>query len=261
VAVPLTRLSTSGAHLAGTRMTAGASIAFCSWDVHEKLVAIRASEISAMPYVPHMPAVSSVHPLLPVMLWIPLALLTAAGIAPRTVGGVLGTSMAFVLLADQRTYSNHLYLLVLIVLLLSLMPSSRQQETFHAWPAVLLKCQASVLYGFGALAKLTPAYLTGWMVAGTLDRNWWSWIPQWEAAPLLFAAVALLSILVEAWIAFALWSARFRQSAVVLGVGLHLGCILVLRDVKLDLIVFGLASLSLYPMFLLRLPLSKHSQA
>ena len=202
-----------------------------------------------MPYVPHMPGVSAVHPLLPVILWIPLAVLTGAGIAPRIVGGLLGTSMAFLLLGDQRTYSNHLYLLILIVLLLSLLPSSRQQGTFHTWPVDLLRCQASVLYGFGALAKLTPAYLTGWMMAGTLDRNWWSWIPPWEAAPLLFAAVAVVSILVEAWIAFALWSARFRRSAVVLGVALHLGCFLVLRDVKLDLIVFGLASLSLYPLF------------
>ena len=224
---------------------------FAGWDIHEKLSAIGRSSISTMPYVPHWPTVPDWSPMLPLLFWLPLGLLMAIGVAPRVVGALLVLTMTVILLGDQRTYSNHLYFLILLVFLLSFVPSSRRQTAVRSWPVTLLKCQGSVLYGFGALSKVTPMYLTGWMLAGTVDRRWWGWIPEWSESPLIFAGIALLTIVVEAWLAAALWSPRFRRAAVVTGLTLHAGCVLLLRDVKIDLIVFGLSSVSLYPLFFL----------
>lgn len=241
----------TAAELSRTRLMVGAAVLFCACDAYAKLSAMKSSSILVMPYVPYWPGLSALHPIVPLLLWIPLGLLVAAGVAPRLVGGLLVTTMAFVLLGDQRTYSNHLYFLILLLFLLSFAPSRRRLDESPALPVFLLKCQASILYGFGALAKLTPAYLTGWMLAGTIDRRWWSWIPLWEQTPLLFAGVAVLTIIVEAGLAVGLWLPRFRRAAAIVGVGLHVGCYVLLQDVRLDLLVFGFSSLSLYPLFFL----------
>jgi hypothetical protein len=228
-----------------TRMFVGVAVMVAGVEMYYKLGAIRASDYPAMPYVPYWPSAGLWLPWIPLVLFAVFGVALALGSAPKIVGGILVPVMALFLLGDQRTYSNHLYFLVLLVALLAF----ASHTSTPAWPIDLLKFQASVLYGFGALTKISVPYLTGWMIAGNLDRDLFPWIPPWGDARAAFAAVAVFTILLEAWLAIALWQPHRRRTAVLMGLALHLGCFVLLKDVRVDLLVFGLASVGLYPLF------------
>ena len=188
-----------------------------------------------VPYVGWFPDPDA--PLVALLLgvWGIAALLFMVGWRTRVAGAVLAATLASVLFIDQQMYNNYLYLMVLSVGLLTIADSGAAlsldargrhrggQETVAAWPILLLCVQVSIVYGFAALAKLNPDFLSGSVVASYLRRDGPLAVPDaWRALePMLVLSV--LAICSEAFLAVALWSRRWRPAGLVVGLALHIG--------------------------------------
>lgn len=193
----------------------------------------------------------------PVMLlWAIAAAGFAAGLHTRIAGATLvGLALAF-LATDQQLYSNHLYLLTIVVSILTLAGAGngfaigRHRETDAAgWGRFLLRFQVSVVYAFSALAKLNVSYLSGSVMASYLRSDGPLAVPQaWRGFEAMFV-LSMLAVSVEALLAIGLWIPKWRRTAFVAGLGLHLG-ILLTFDPPLPFLAFGILSLSLYVQFL-----------
>lgn len=198
--------------------------------------------------------------------WVLTAALFAVG-ARTTVAGIgLALILAGVLLSDQQLYSNHLYLLVLLVGLVTAGRGGsaisvdawlgRGRPTVPGWPQDLMRTQISIVYGFAALAKLNAVYLSGSVMAAYLRRDGVLAIPdEWRVFEVM-ATLSVLSILSELFLALALWLPRWRSAAFVLGLGMHLG-IALFFDPPIQLWIFALMILPAYLLFLEAAPGSR----
>jgi hypothetical protein len=216
------------------------------------------------PLVVRLPFFSSV-PLLPstalrifIPVWLVAALLFALGWKTRVAGAVLVLVTGYTLVLDQQTYSNHLYLLFVVVLLLTISDSGaawsldarrHARRDVAAWPILLLKIEVTIVYVFSALAKITPRYLDGEILTASLKQEGWTAVPQSWQAPAAMSLLAAMSIVVELFIAFGLWSRRLRPFAIVAGAGFHLLIIMLLDSSRLSLAIFALAMFAMYVLF------------
>jgi hypothetical protein len=170
-------------------------------------------------------------------LWGAGAVAFTLGRGGRAAGIFLLTVMTYVLVLDQRTYSNHLYLLCLLVLILV---STRDPHT-----KPLLRIQASIVYAYAALAKVNLSFLSGavllWQAHGVLPAGW---LRLEVLAPL-----AWLIVLAEGFLAVAFWSPRLRGLGWAVGLGLHAGSVAFVRHGRLGVVIFGLAMVGLYAAF------------
>jgi predicted DCC family thiol-disulfide oxidoreductase YuxK len=172
---------------------------------------------------------------------------------------MLTAVMGYVLLLDQQTYSNHLYLLCLLVLLLAWadagaaysIDARRSGPRMVAnGPVALLRAQLSIVYGFSAIAKLNLIYLSGAVISLNLEREWWLAIPAELHVPEVLMWVALATILGEIFIALGIWIERWRPSVFVVGLALHAGIVVsMMRTERLQLAIFALEMFALYILF------------
>jgi hypothetical protein len=178
------------------------------------------------------------------------ACLFLAGWGGRTPGVVLAAVLGAFLALDQQLYSNHLYLLTLLVALLTLAGAHRAfsldarcgrgSDTVPGWPLTLLRWQLTLLYLFAALSKLNPVFLSGAVLGEQL--------PRYAAYPDVLRWASWLGLTVEAWLAVGLWWSRTRRPTLALGVLFH-ATVLVFMVPKVELLVFGLVCLGLYRLF------------
>jgi predicted DCC family thiol-disulfide oxidoreductase YuxK len=211
------------------------------------------------PYFSWEPAVSAGMAWALIGLWIVSGAAFLIGWRTRLAGVVLAATLAAVLLLDQQLYSNHLYLMVLLVGLLTVADAGAAisldarrvgtREQVATWPVVLVRLQVSIVYGFAALAKLNLTFLSGSVIAASLRREGLLAVPDgWRSAePML--VLALLAICLEAFVAVALWSPRWRSTGFVAGLALH-GGITGWLSPTYQLLVFSLVMLPLYLTFL-----------
>ena len=177
------------------------------------------------------------------VVWLLSAFTLTIGAQVRISGLVLAAVMGATLFIDQQLYSSHLYLLTLIVLLVAVAGPENRSETVLYWPILLLKLQLSMVYLFAALSKLNSQYLSGFMLAANFRKSL-------IFPPSLLSAFAAASILVEIFLAFALWSTRLRKLAVIIGIVFHAGMVFSLAPpVMAQLAVFAVECLALYPLF------------
>lgn len=186
-------------------------------------------------------------------MWLISAALFAVGWRVHISGPVLFGCLVFMLALDLQTYSNHLYLMAWMVLLLivadagSGLSVSRRNSPVPFWPVVLIMIQVSVVYGFSAITKLNDEFLTGRVLAGVLHGGVISF-PETLRTPRFLGTIAVATVLVEAFLALALWSRRLRTIGFVLGFGLHASIPLLMAD-SFELLVFSLLMVSTYPLF------------
>ena len=200
-------------------------------------------------------------------IWLAAAVGFTLGWRTRFSGAVLTAAIAYHLVVDHGVYSNHLYLLGLDVFLLTIAESGawasvdsrrvRTKEEVPAWPIVLCAVQLSLVYGFTALAKINPEFLSGSVLRGALALP-----ARLRRRPLLFRSLAIVVIAVESFLAIGLWSTRLRPVAFVLGLGLHGSILMTIREnlfapPDLDFVVFGLIALGPYVLFLTESPGSR----
>jgi hypothetical protein len=268
--VPLTRSALQFLHLrAGPRPLAAARIAIglCSlgaaWEAWRTLSRILDPLVVPLPYVAWVPRVSPGAVPVLVAAWLAVSAAFVLGFRTRLAGAVITSLAAYTLLLDQRTYSNHLYLFVLIALLLTVADSGAAfsldarregpRRSVAAWPIVLLRIQASLVYGFAGIAKLTPQFLSGDVLSQTLRPQAVLAVPVEWRTPVPMGMLALTAVALELAIAISLWSARWRWAAVVAGLLLHGAIMTLLDSSRLALGIFAVEMIALYPLFFQRL--------
>ncbi|HEX2832686.1 MAG TPA: HTTM domain-containing protein [Thermoanaerobaculia bacterium] len=230
---------------------------FETWRMLPRLLEPMIVKIPFVSWIPRLP--SSALPIF-FAAWLLAALLFIVGWKTRVAGAVLALATGYTLVLDQQTYSNHLYLLFLITLLLTIAESgatwsldawrrgSKSDVAF--WPILLLKTQITIVYFFSAAAKITPHYLAGEILAASLKPGGLLAVPQAWRTPAFLSALAVISILMELFIAFGLWSRRLRLFALIAGVGFHLSILAIVGSSRLSLAIFALGVFAVYPLFI-----------
>ena len=192
------------------------------------------------------------------IVWAASAACVTVGWWTRTAAAVLVGVLAVVVSLDQQTYSNHLYLLALVVALLALANAGGAlsvdargrrgpRPTVPAWPLALLKAQVSIVYGFAALAKMNPEYATGVTLGYFVPMDAGMRLLGVTTMVTLVALASLGSIAVELLLAVWLWVPARRRTAFALGIALHLGMIASMTGgVRLQLVIFAVEMWALY---------------
>jgi len=122
---------------------------------------------------------------------------------------------------------NHMYLLTLLILLLTVADSGRAlsvdallgraASTVDYWPVWLIKAQITIVYAFAALNKLIhPTFMNGQVLFRQFHLG------PIESVPALGPVLAALVIAVEFFIAIGLWRPALRGAAIVTGLIFHL---------------------------------------
>ncbi len=201
---------------------------------------LRASlpEALRLPYASWMPEVTPEIAVLLWATWLVGGVHFLLGRARPAAGLILGACLAAVLALDRQWYSNHLYLLAMLVPLLSLAEVGDGRA--RRLPVRLVRALVVVVYLFSGLAKLNPEFLSG----AVLEQY---------MAPLVVpeAAVVLAGwgvIAAELAIGPLLLAARTRRAARLLGVALHAGMVLT-RSFDPGIAMFGVAMVATYPLF------------
>ena len=260
--MPLTRLMhlrTDARPLAVARILIGVNAAFAALEAWRMLSRLLRPAVVKVPFFPSLPLLPSGALRIFIAAWLVAALLFALGWKTRGSGAVLVLLTGYTLVLDQQTYSNHLYLLVLVLLLLTISDSgaawsldARQRATRRdvaAWPILLLKIQVTLVYVFSAVAKITPQYLAGEILTRSLKQEGWVAVPQSWRTPAVMSLLAVTSIVAELFIAFGLWSPRLRPFAILAGIGFHLLILGVLDSSRLSLGIFALSMFAVYVLF------------
>ena len=170
--------------------------------------------------------------------WAGLGLTVAAGKAVPVTGTLLAVLVGYVLTLDQQTYSNHLYLLSLLALLLALAHTRRHREPALA----LLRWQLVVVYGFAAASKINGDFLSGRVISENLHPAFG--VP---AAGPLPASLAVAAIVIEVFVAWSLLRHKWRTAGAIVGLALHIAFVLAITQ-TIAMIAFAVMCLSIYPL-------------
>ena len=212
-----------------------------------------------IPFFPWLPVLPPGALRLFLAVWLVAALAFALGWKTRVAGAVLALVTGYALVLDQQTYSNHLYLLFLVILLLTIADSGAAwaldarghatRSEVAGWPILLLKIQVTIVYVFSAASKITPPYLAGEILTRSLKQEGWLAVPETWRTPTAMSVLAVTSVAVELFIAFGLWAPRLRLAAILAGAGFHVLIIAVLDSSRLSLAIFALAMFAGYVVF------------
>lgn len=193
------------------------------------------------------------------VVWLSAAVLFLVGWRVHISGPILTGALAFALFLDLQTYSNHLYLMTLLVALLTLADGSAALSLPRAtprpvpfWGCLLVMTQVSAVYLFAALTKLNSDFLSGSVVSSAMSGGVLT-PPSFLTTPTARSALAVATILGELLLAVGLWFRFTRPLAVVAGIGLHAGITLFMSDTW-ELLAFSLLMFAAYPLFLRTLP-------
>ncbi|HSM34773.1 MAG TPA: HTTM domain-containing protein [Longimicrobiales bacterium] len=192
-----------------------------------------------------------------------------AGVRTRTCGVALAATMAFTIMWDRQFYSSHLYLLSLLVVLLTVANAGGYRsvdarageapDASPAWAVFLVRGQVSIVYLFTALATVQLAYASEATLAASLrDVGPLAFPAAWRT-PDVVAVFAVAYIGTALWLATALWSARRRRTATIVGVAFHAALIAVAAD-ALGFAILGLAMVSAYAAFYVPLPTAAYAE-
>jgi predicted DCC family thiol-disulfide oxidoreductase YuxK len=231
--------------------TAAAIRAIVAWPVLHKLAQ---PETLKVPHFDWMPAPSVGLAVAVVLVWFISACLFAVGWRTSLAGPLLLFTVVFTIALDSQTYSNHLYLMVLLVLYLTLADAGAglsirgRERPVIRWLVLLPMMQLSVVYGFAGLTKLNEEFLSGRVLAGVLNGGLVDF-PVSLRTPGFLMPLATAAVFVELFLAVFFWSARFRPTAMILGLSLHVSIVLFMGHPG-ELLVFALEMFALYPLFL-----------
>lgn len=196
------------------------------------------------------------------LAWITIAAWVLSGSAfllgwqTRAAGTLLTLVIGSVLALDLQLYSNHLYLLGLLVALMTLADAgaahsldSRRRDgpSVPRWPVVLVKAQVSIVYGFAALSKLNEAFLSGGILSGVVGEGLVP-VPESFIRFETMFPLALVTVTTEGFLSFGLWLRWTRRLAVWCGIAFHVAIALLLAP-TLEFLVFGLTLVPTYLLF------------
>lgn len=201
-----------------------------------------------------MPALTWLPPPTEVTASVYLAVAISAAVAITvgvrvTAAATVSTALSCLLLVwDQQTFSNHLWLALVLVALLAPTHAAPRNPGISAaalhqpprWPTTLMKTQLTVCYAFAALSKLNCSFLSGHPLA-----EWTRWDLPWSLA----FSLSVSTVVVELFLAVGLWFRRPRRLAVILGFGLHVSIVIMIAQETPALAAFSLTCVCIYPLF------------
>lgn len=245
--------------LALARIVAGVAAALASLEASRFLWRLLQPTTVEIPIVPGVPRIPPGASGAFVAAWLTAAMLFTVGWKTRATGAVLSLLAGYTLVLDQQSYSNHLYLLVLVVLLLTVGDSGADlsldawrrgtRGDAPAWPVLLLKVQLSVVYVFSVLAKVNAPYLGGEVLGRSLRHEGWLSVPRSLQTPAALSAFAAASVAAELFLAVGPWSRRLRPLAFACGAAFHLLILTTVASSRLSLTIFALAMAAMYLQF------------
>jgi hypothetical protein len=210
------------------------------------------------PYWTGVPEVTPTGLALLLAIWTAAAVAFALGWRTRLAGVVLTSAVAGTLFVDQQLYSNHLYLLLILALLLTLARSSADlsldarrfgaRDSIPGWPVTLLKFQLSIVYGYSALAKLNAPFLSGGIILVHWRESGLIPLPDALARIEVMFPLAIAAVMVELLLAFAFWSPRLVKGCIAAGIALHVVIVMTMGDV-VDLSIFAALMFSMFPLY------------
>lgn len=174
-------------------------------------------------------------------LWAAAAVCLALGYRVKLAAGtIIALAAAVALLSNMALYNQHLYLIASICAVFII---GQQMPT-------LLKAQLSIAYAFAAVTKLNEVFLSGTIVyISAIQRPVWETLVGVDPEAWMLIAVSIAAVATEAFLAVGFWFRRTRWIALVVGVGFHLGMlVLMTADLPslLRLSIFGFLMMILY---------------
>ena len=248
----LLRLRASARVVAIARTIIGISTALAAFEMWRLLRRLLIPTVIKLPYFEWLPMPSAASVWVLILLWVSAAAAFALGWHTRIAGAVLASAIGYSLLMDQQLYSNHLYLLFLIVLLLTVASNEvagAGRGTVEGWPIWLLKIQVSIVYIFSAMAKLTSQYLSGEVLTQSLKLEGFLTVPMSWRLPVAMQLLSVIAIAAELFVGLGLWSRRLRTAAAIVGVFFHLFIVAALDSSRLSLSIFALEMFAVYLLF------------
>ncbi|RNL83496.1 HTTM domain-containing protein [Halostreptopolyspora alba] len=240
--------STVGARqLALVRITVAVVSLIKGWLVAPFVFALQDDPLR-LPIVP----LPDIPPLLLFLVWALASVFLAFGAAVPLTGALVGLSACYTLLWDERTYSNHLFLLSIMALLVAGTHGGRLRGTNTCVSGAvpfLMMTQISTVYIFAGLAKANSSFLSGEVLTEKVG------LPG-AIIPLKLAdfpasvavALAVMTVIVEVALGVTLWFSQSRFLAVATGIALHSSFVLLLVE-SWEFVGFGLLCLAVYPLF------------
>jgi hypothetical protein len=170
-------------------------------------------------------------PALVMLSWIALSVaLTVGWHGRRAAAGLVGLA-AYLLTGGF--YANHLYLLALVLLLVSLSDCERHYALrrhgagpVSGWPLFLMRLQLSIVYVFAGVAKINGEFLSG----ATLGYHFENSVLPLPNVGGLLVVLSIATVAVEIFIGLGVWSARLRPIAFALVLPLHAAMPFVSQD-------------------------------
>lgn len=169
--------------------------------------------------------------------WLAASVTLTRDVRTKLAAGTLAVLVPVILSQSMDLFNQHLALIGWIGLWLALLDGEQQR--------MALRVQLSIVYGFGALAKLNPWFLSGSVLeAGPGSRM--------DLPASAWVVLAVGTVVIEGWLAVGLWFDRTRAVSIVLGVALHVGIIATMATGATSLvrmIVFNGLCVALYLAF------------
>ena len=188
-------------------------------------------------------------------------ILFCLGVATRLSGLFTAASALFYLLSSQFNYLHHINIYAWMLTLLALSPCGdhfsvdawlrrrrgkppppERPMTFHR----LLQAVVCGVYFSSAVAKASPVWLDGSLMAELSERGWVKGV--WKEPLLGLVPIELFgpfTLFAEGLLAFGLWVPRLRLFTALTGVALHLGI-----DALMDVTTFSYAMITTYVLWL-----------
>ena len=250
---PLTQ-SISSRPLGLVRVIIGVAALLRSFVALRVLLEISEPEVVHIPYLDWTPSPSVPLIVLVISVWMVSSILFTAGWRVPWSGGALFLAIVSTLASDQQAYSNHLYLMAWLVLLLIIADAgaglnlARTNRPVFRWTVLLLMLQLTVVYGFSSLTKINDEFLSGMVLAGVM-RNGVLQFPETLRTPAFLSSLALAVVTLELLLAVGIWFRKARPTVFVAGLGFHIA-ITLLMSTTVELFIFSIEMLALYPLFL-----------
>lgn len=143
------------------------------------------------------------------VVWIVLAAAVTANVHPRAAASALVGLLTYTLVVDQGIHSNQGMALWVATCGLALDAPD------------VLRVFVTTLYAYTALAKLTPDYLSGAVLAHVIGVHSLIPVPAALRTPILIQLASWGVLASEAFMAVAFWRPRLRRLAFAIGVALH----------------------------------------
>ena len=245
--------------VAGTRILVGVALLLKLVGSAQILGRLVQADTIKLPVLSWLPPPTPTVATLLLVLWGSAGICFLLGWRTRAAGALLTFVLAVQLALDRQTYSNHVYLLALVVALLTLADAGAAwsldarggpRRSVPAWPVFLLQAQASIVYFFAAVSKLTPDFLSGLALAPFVPVQAGVALIGLPATATLVLLLSWAAIPAELILAVYLWSPRHRRRVALLGICLHIGMVALLYRMRLDLAVFAMVMWGLYILFL-----------